>query len=405
MQYPTRFSSLPEYAFPRLRALLAPHAGGAEALHMSIGEPKHKFPDFVPELLLKYADGFNKYPPNDGSPKLRGAIAGWLERRFELRPVDPDQNILALNGTREGLFNAAIALCPEQKNGQQPIVLIPNPFYQCYAVAARAVGAEPVFVPAPEENGFLPSFADIPKDMLERTAIVYMCSPSNPQGAVASMEYWQELIGLAEKYDFRIFADECYSEIYRDVAPTGALQAVEAMGADPERVMVFHSLSKRSNLPGLRSGFAAGGAKSIAEMKQLRNYTGAPIPLPLQQVSAAVWADEAHVKENRALYKRKFDISDRILGNYPGYTPPHAGFFLWLKVENGIDTAVKLWQMAGVRALPGEYLSRPSDVRLGSGNPGAAYLRVALVADVENVERGLYAIHKCLSDQCLVKEK
>ncbi|MHA1127385.1 MAG: aminotransferase class I/II-fold pyridoxal phosphate-dependent enzyme [Alphaproteobacteria bacterium] len=398
MQYPTRFSNLPEYAFPRLRALLDPHPAGGEVLHMSIGEPKHKFPDFVPELLLRHADGFNKYPPNDGAPELREAIATWLERRFDLKPVDPDTQVINLNGTREGLFNAALALCPETKNGQQPVVLIPNPFYQCYAVAAHAVGAEPVFVPAPEDNGFLPDFASVPKDLLDRTAIVYMCSPSNPQGAVASMAYWQELIALAEKHDFRIFADECYSEIYRDEAPTGALAAVQAMGADPERVMVFHSLSKRSNLPGLRSGFAAGGAKSIAEMKQLRNYTGAPVPLPIQMVSAAVWADEGHVQDNRARYQQKFHISDRILGNLAGYTSPKAGFFLWIKAQNGEAAALKLWKQAGVRVLPGEYLSRPNDPRLGDGNPGKKYFRVALVADEQQVERGLHAIRDILGE-------
>ncbi len=396
MQYPTRFSDLPEYAFPRLRALLDSHAGGGGPLHMSIGEPKHKFPAFVPEMLAEHAEGFNKYPPNDGSPELRGAIADWLARRFGISRPDPDRNILSLNGTREGLFNAALALCPETKNGKQPVVLLPNPFYQCYAVAALAAGAEPVFVPAPEDNGFLPDFAAVPRDLLERTAIVYMCSPSNPQGAVADDAYWQALLALAEQHDFRVFADECYSEIYRDTPPDGALKASENMGGDPERLTVFHSLSKRSNLPGFRSGFAAGGAKSIAEMKQLRNYTGAPVPLPIQQVSAAVWADEAHVAENRRLYKRKFDISDRILGELPGYTSPVAGFFLWLKVGDGEAAALKLWRETGVRALPGEYLSRDTDARLGGGNPGKAYLRVALVADEGDVERGLNAIRACL---------
>lgn len=399
MQYPKRFSNLPEYAFPRLRALLDPHAAGDEVLHMSIGEPKHKFPDFVPELLLRHADGFNKYPPNDGAPELRGAIATWLEKRFDLKSVDPDKNVLNLNGTREGLFNAALALCPEEKNGQRPVVLLPNPFYQCYMVAALQAGAEPVFVSAPEENAFLPDFASVPKDLLERTAIVYMCSPSNPQGAVASNEYWQELIALGEKYDFRVFADECYSEIYRDAPPSGALSAAQEMDADPERVVVFHSLSKRSNLPGLRSGFAAGGENSISAMKQLRNYTGAPVPLPIQLVSAAVWADEAHVVKNRELYQRKFDISDRILGNLGGYTSPQAGFFLWLKAGDGEAAALKLWKEAGVRVLPGEYLSRPNDPRLGGGNPGAEYFRVALVADELEIERGLCAIRDCLGEQ------
>ncbi|MEE9454610.1 MAG: aminotransferase class I/II-fold pyridoxal phosphate-dependent enzyme [Paracoccaceae bacterium] len=399
MQHPTRFSNLPQYAFPRLRALLDPHQGGGEALHMSIGEPKHKFPQFVPELLLRYADGFNVYPPNDGTPELRQTIARWLENRYDLQALDPDKNVLSLNGTREGLFNAALALCPERKNAAQPVVLIPNPFYQCYAVAARAIGAEPVFVPAPKDNGFLPDFDAIPVDILERTAIVYMCSPSNPQGAVASARYWENLILLAEKYDFRIFADECYAEIYRDTPPAGALSAAQTINADPERVLVFHSLSKRSNLPGLRSGFAAGGAKSIAAMKQLRNYTGAPVPLPIQQVSAAVWADEAHVVQNRALYQEKFDACDRILGNIPEYSSPQAGFFLWLRVDDGEKAALRLWKETGVRALPGAYLSRPSDPRLGDGNPGAGYLRVALVAEIADIERGLSAIRDCLYDR------
>ncbi len=398
MQYPKRFSDLPEYAFPRLRALLDPHAGGGTPLHMSIGEPKHKFPAFVPELLSEYAAGFNKYPPNDGSPELRAAIAGWLEWRFDIAPPDPDKNILSLNGTREGLFNAALALCPEEKNGQQPVVLLPNPFYQCYAVAALAAGAEPVFVPAPQDNGFLPDFAAVPQDLLDRTAIVYMCSPSNPQGAVADDAYWQGLLGLAEKHDFRVFADECYSEIYRDTPPDGALKAAQNAGADAERLVVFHSLSKRSNLPGLRSGFAAGGAGAISQMKQLRNYTGAPVPLPIQQVSAAVWADEAHVVENRARYQRKFDIADRILGDMAGYNSPTAGFFLWLNVGDGQAAALKLWQETGVRALPGEYLSRDNDPRLGGGNPGKSYLRVALVAEEPEIERGLTAIRACLGD-------
>ncbi len=399
MQYPKRFSDLPEYAFPRLRSLLDSHSAGGDVLHMSIGEPKHKFPEFVRESLLSHSDGFNKYPPNEGSPELRASIANWLEKRFDLKPVDPDKNVISLNGTREGLFNAALALCPEDKNGQQPVILIPNPFYQCYMVAALAAGAEPVFVPALEENGFLPDFKSVPGDLLERTAIVYMCSPSNPQGAVASKEYWKELIGLAEKHDFRIFADECYSEIYRYDPPAGVLSALQEMDGDPERVVAFHSLSKRSNLPGFRSGFAASGAKNVSEMKQLRNYTGAPVPLPIQQVSAEIWADEGHVVENRDLYKRKFDIADEILGDLAGYNSPTAGFFLWLKVKNGEAAALKLWRDTGVRVLPGKYLSRESDKRLGGGNPGEDYIRVAMVANEEETTRGLTAIRDCLGNE------
>ncbi|MFQ5623230.1 MAG: aminotransferase class I/II-fold pyridoxal phosphate-dependent enzyme [Paracoccaceae bacterium] len=399
MQFPTRFSDLPEYVFPRLRALLDPHPGGGEALHMSIGEPQHAFPEFVGDIVARNAAGFGRYPPNDGTPELRAAISAWLTRRYGLEPVDPDTAIMALNGTREGLFNACIALCPERKNGGTPAVLLPNPFYQCYGAAALAAGAEPVFVNAPEESGFLPDFSRVPEEILDRTAIAYLCSPSNPQGAVASEEYWTALIDLAEAHDFRIFADECYSEIYRDAPPPGVLQVASAKGADTERVVSFHSLSKRSNLPGLRSGFVCSGPRNIAAVKQLRAYAGAPLPLPLQRAAEAVWADESHVAENRALYQRKFTLSDSVLGNFPGYSPPRAGFFLWLRVGDGEGAALKLWREKGVRVLPGRYLSRTESPALGGGDPGREYIRVALVAGIEDVTRGLNAIADCLGDE------
>ena len=392
MQYPQRFSALPEYAFPRLRKLLDPVPAGGEVLHMTIGEPKHRFPAFAMEALVAHAEGFNKYPPNEGAPALRAAIAGWLERRFGLDHVDPENGVLPLNGTREGLFNACLALCPEQKNGQQPLVLLPNPFYQCYMVAARGAGAKPVYVNAEAENGFLPDFAALGPEVLDRTAIVYMCSPSNPQGAVASRAYWRELLGLAEKHDFIVFADECYSEIYRDEPPVGVLDVVQETGTDPERVLSFHSLSKRSNLPGFRSGFVATGPNNMRELRQLRAYTGAPVPLPIQMASAEVWADEAHVVENRALYQAKFELADRILGNMPGYRSPEAGFFLWIKVADGEEAALEIWRKSGIRVLPGAYLSQDTE----AGNPGKDYIRVALVAELDEIERGLTAIKEVL---------
>ncbi|HSF92258.1 MAG TPA: aminotransferase class I/II-fold pyridoxal phosphate-dependent enzyme [Paracoccaceae bacterium] len=398
MQFPQRFSALPEYAFPRLRALLDHHEAGGPVLHMSIGEPKHPFPDYVPGLIMRFADGFNQYPPNEGSPELRAAISAYISGRYGVA-TDPDTQIMALNGTREGLFNTCLALCPEEKNGAQPVVLLPNPFYQCYMVAAVTAGAEPVFVPAPQENGFLPDFASVPTELLDRTAVVYLCSPSNPQGAVASAEYWQDLLRLAEKHDFRVFADECYAEIYRGTPPYGALQAAQDVGADPERVVVFHSLSKRSNLPGMRSGFVASGPKNLVAIKRLRAYTGAPLPLPIQQVSAYVWADEDHAAANRARYAKKFDIADRILGDCAGYTSPQAGFFLWLNVGDGEKAALKLWRETGVRVLPGKYLSNTTDPRLGGGNPGAEFVRVALVAEEQDIERGLTAIRACLASE------
>ncbi len=391
MKYPERFSNLPEYAFPRLRRLLDPHQAGGDVVHMTIGEPKHAFPQWVTDVIVENAAGFNSYPMNPGTQELRGAVTGWVRQRYGVA-LDPDTQVMALNGTREGLYNASMALCPERKNGQQPVIVIPNPFYQVYMVAAFSVGAEPVFVPATAANGYLPDFAALPVDVLNRVAIVYICSPSNPQGAVADREYWAGLIALAEQYDFRIFADECYSEIYRDAPPTGALQAAQDVGADPERVLIFHSLSKRSNLPGLRSGFVAGGPESIRRIKQMREFSGAPLPAPLQAAAAKVWADEAHVTENRALYQQKYAIADQILGQVQGYHPPEAGFFLWLPVEDGEAAALKLWQETGVRVLPGAYLAQGEPGQ----NPGKHYIRVAMVAPKDDVHRALITLRDCL---------
>ena len=391
MDFPARFANLPPYAFPRLRALLDVHEPGGPVIHMSIGEPKHPFPDWVTEEIVKNAKGFNDYPPNEGSPALRGAIGDWLNRRYGVT-VDPDTQVMVLNGTREGLYNAAMALCPEDKRGKRPVILSPNPFYQVYMIAAISVGAEPVFVPATGQSGHLPDYGSLPAEVLDRTAIAYICSPANPQGAVADEGYWRDLIALAEKHDFRIFADECYSEIYRDTPPPGALEIAAKMGADPDRVVIFHSLSKRSNLPGLRSGFMAGGAASIARARSLRAYAGAPLPSPLQAASARVWADEAHVIENRRLYAEKYAIADDIFGKVPGYRSPEAGFFLWLPVPDGEAAALKAWRESGVRVLPGAYLSREVD----GDNPGRGYIRVALVAPKDETAQGLTRLRDCL---------
>ncbi len=391
MLYPERFSNLPAHAWPRLRALLDAHDGGGPAIHMTIGEPKHAFPPWVTDKIVEHAAGFNSYPPNDGSPELRRAIAGWITRRYGVE-MDADTEVMALNGTREGLYNAVIALCPETKNGAKPAVLMPNPFYQVYMIAAISGNADPVMVPATAETGHLPDFTSVPADVLDRTTAAYICSPANPQGAVADRAYWTALIGLAEKHDFTIFADECYSEIYRDEPPLGILQVAHELGTDLNRVVIFHSLSKRSNLPGLRSGFVASGAETMREIKQLRNYAGAPLPLPLQQAAAAVWDDETHVEENRALYLEKYHIADRILGNVPGYVSPQAGFFLWLPVEDDEAAALKLWRETGVRVLPGGYLAQD----VNGENPGKTYIRVALVAPKDETTRGLEAIRDCL---------
>ena len=390
MTYPERFSNLPAYAWPRLRALLDVHDGGGDRIDMTIGEPKHPFPAFVADVLAASVSEFAKYPTNEGAPELLAAICGWISRRYSV-DVTPDR-VMVLNGTREGLYNAAMALSPETKDGKQPAVLIPNPFYQVYAIAALSVGAEPVMVPATSDTGHLPDYASVDPAILDRTTIAYICSPANPQGAVATRAYWRELIALAEKHDFKIFADECYSEIYRDTPPMGALEAVADTGCDPERVVAFHSLSKRSNLPGLRSGFVVSGPKNTAEMRQLRGYAGAPLPMPIQRVSARVWSDEDHVVVNRKLYQDKFNAADAIFAGVNSYQSPEAGFFLWLPVDDGEKAALKLWQETGVRVLPGAYLSRPDP----AGDPGAGYIRVALVAPIEEAQRGLTLIRDCL---------
>ena len=386
MMSPERFSALPPYAFPRLRALLADVPPGGPEVNMTIGEPRHAMPAFLGEVLAGAVEGFARYPVNEGTPELLGAISAWLGRRYGVA-VGPER-LMALNGTREGLYNACMALCPEPSGNARPVVLTPNPFYQVYAVAALSVGAQPVYVNATAETGFLPDYGALDPDLLDRVAIAYVCSPANPQGAVADRGYWKDLLALAEKHDFRIFADECYSEIWRDAPPVGALEVAAEVGADPERVVAFHSLSKRSNLPGLRSGFVAGGPESIARIRQLRNYAGAPLPLPLQAVAAATWGDEDHVEASRALYQEKYRIADAVLGGVPGYFAPPAGFFLWLPVPDGEAAAVSLYAATGVKVLPGAYLSRDTE----EGNPGTGFIRVALVQDAEATRAGLTAL-------------
>ena len=391
MEFPTRFANLPEYAFPRLRTLLGDLAPGhARPIEMTIGSPRHTMPDFVAEELAAHVGGFQGYPPNEGAHALLDAISGWIKRRYGA-DVGREQ-LLVLNGTREGLFNTCLALCPETKNGAEPLVLLPNPFYQVYAVAALTSVAEPIYVNATEATGHLPDFGALATEVLDRTTVAYVCSPANPQGAVATRAYWQDLIALAEKHDFLIFADECYSEIYSDTPPTGILEVAAEIGADPERIVAFHSLSKRSNLAGLRSGFAASGPDNIHQMRQLRAYAGAPLPLPLQMVAARAWADEAHVEHSRALYQEKYKIAEDILGNLPGVQIPQAGFFLWLPVVDGEEATLKLWQEVGVKVLPGAYLARDTD----GGNPGAQFIRVALVGPAEETREALTRIRACL---------
>ena len=388
MLFPGRLSELPPSAFAKLATLLDPHKPGRPPISLAIGDPNGAVPAFVSEAIARHAGEFGTYPPINGSADWRAAASGWLTRRFQLAPgsIDPDKNLLPLNGTREGLFLAAFTVMPETKAGQRPAVLLPNPFYQCYAAAALSAGAEPVFVPATAATGFLPDYASLPKTLLERTAAVYICSPSNPEGACADEAYWRTLFALADQYDFVVFSDECYADIYLDKAPASALPM---RGAPYERLLTFHSLSKRSGLPGLRSGIVAGEAKLIERFRQFRNYAGPQVPLPIIAASAAAWADEAHVEANRETYREKFRIAQRMLGNRAGFRVPEGGFFLWLDVGNGEATALRLWREAGVRTLPGAYMGREVIAGKTQSNPGFPYIRVALVNEVSTIMAAL----------------
>jgi N-succinyldiaminopimelate aminotransferase len=389
----SRFDALPVSPFTRLNKLLEGITPGASPIHMHIGEPQHAVPPFVAEILAEHTADFGRYPPIIGPEPLRKAIAAWLNRRYALDgALDADRHVLPLVGTREGLFSAAFVTVPEEKRGKKPAVLIPNPFYQCYAAAALSSGAEPVYVNATRATNFLPDFASLPRDLLARTAAVYMCSPSNPEGAAADEPMWTRLFELADEFDFTVLADECYSEIYATVPPAGALTARSRSNKDFARLLAFHSLSKRSNLPGLRSGFVAGDATLIARFREFRNVAGPQLPLPIAAVSTAAWSDEAHVEANRALYARKFELARNRLGNRFGFRLPDGGFFLWLDVGDGVEAATKLWREGGVRVLPGFYLARDTQ----DGNPGKSFIRVALVNDSATTSEALDRIARIL---------
>jgi len=391
-----RFESLPDSPFRRLDALLAPlkPPAGLAPIMLSVGEPTHQYPDIVAKTLAANGNLYNKYPPLTGTNDHRSAIAGWLKRRYRLPEgfVNPETMIVPLSGTREGLFMLAQAVVPETKNGEKPLVLMPNPFYQAYVGAALSTAGEPVYVPATAANGFMPDYESLDEATLKRTALVYLCSPSNPQGMVASPEYLDRLIALARKYDFTLAVDECYAEIYDRAEPRGALEALARTGR-LDNVVAFHSLSKRSSVAGLRIGFIVGDPRILRVFLRIRFYGAAGMPLPVEAVAAALWNDEPHAVENRKLYQRKIDAAERILSNRFGFYRPPGGFFLWLDVGDGVAATKKAWIEAAVRVVPGEYLSR--DVP-GGDNPGKRYIRVALVDSLETTVEGLSRLARVL---------
>jgi len=377
--------------FVRLTELIAGIEPGMPVINLSVGEPQHGVPAFVGPVLAAHLADFGRYPANKGIEPFRKAVATWLGKRFKLpRPVDPETEVLVLNGTREGLFLAAISATRwVAPRAGTPAVLIPNPFYAAYAAGALAAGCEPVYLPATRDSGFLPDLAALDEALLKRTVAFYLASPSNPQGAVASRDYLKRLASLAQRYGFLVFADECYGELYSEDAPAGML---ESSGPDFANVVVFHSLSKRSNLPGLRVGFAAGDKRFLAAFLELRNVAAPQVPTPAQYVAVAAYEDEAHVEENRKLYTAKFDLADQIIGDRYGYERPDGGFFLWLDVSKygGSEIVTKrLWQEAGVRVVPGRYLARE---QADGSNPGADFIRVAMVQDKATTAEALHRL-------------
>lgn len=388
---PGRLAALPEGPFVRLAALLGDTKPGLPPISLAVGDPMGTPPPFVGEALARHNKDFGTYPAITGTEEWRRAASTWLMRRFALPQgaVDPERHVLPLNGTREGLFLALFAVTPETKAGARPVVLIPNPFYQCYAAAALAAGADPVFVPANAATRFLPDFAALPKAILERTCAVYLCSPSNPEGACADEAYWTALFALADRYGFTVLADECYADIYLDKKPVGALTARHAHSGGFENLLSFHSLSKRSGLPGLRSGIVTGDPKLMANFRTLRNYAAPQVPVPILAASAAAWSDEAHVDANREAYREKFRLAQAKLGNRAGFRLPEGGFFLWLDVGDGEKTALKLWREAGVRVLPGAYMGREAEAGKTQSNPGFPYIRIALVNDLSTIVTAL----------------
>ena len=373
---------LQPYPFERLRTLIAgvtPPASIAP-ISMSIGEPKHPAPPLVREALVGALDGLSVYPPTAGGDALRSAVAAWARRRWGLRALDPASQVLPVNGSKEALYAIAQAVVDVEPGGPRPVVLVPNPCYQVYEGAALLSGADVVYVEQGPGNGFALDWASVPEAVWPRVQLVYVCSPGNPTGTVVDREGWARLFALARRHGFVIASDECYSEIYPDDAapPEGALAAAQALGLDDYRgVLVFSSLSKRSSVPGLRSGFVAGDAALLERFRLLRSYNGGAMSLVVQAASVAAWQDEAHVVGNRRLYRAKFDAVLPLLDEALGVTAPQGGFFLWAAVPGGDDAAFArgLYGRYNVLVLPGSYLARTVDGR----NPGAGFVRLALV--------------------------
>jgi N-succinyldiaminopimelate aminotransferase len=380
--------------FTQLRALLdGIEPGHARPIELTIGEPREAMPEFIAAKIAEASDSFGRYPPIRGTDELRAAIARWIGRRHGVG-IDAATEILALNGSREGLTFACIPAVGRKRGVANPAILMCNPYYSAYVAGALGCGAEAVLLNATRETGFLPDLDALAADtlLLDRTVALFIGSPSNPQGAVADRAYIEKALSLARRHGFMLFFDECYSEIYTHAAPIGALTVAAATPDRFRNLVVFNSLSKRSNLPGLRSGFCAGDVSFLEAYGEIRNMCAPQVSGPIQHASAAAWNDEDYVEAARAVYRRKFAAADAILTGHFGYSRPAGGFCLWLDMSHlggGANAAVTLWKSFGVKVIPGAFLARPG--RDGR-NPGDAYVRVALVQPAGVVQEALERI-------------
>ncbi len=381
-------SRLQPYPFQKLSALLAGVAPPASLrpISLSIGEPKHATPPFIRDVLVEQLGGLSSYPATAGSEALRKAIAGWIERRYHIEKIDPATQVLPVNGSREALFAFAQAVVDGSR--ELPVVVAPNPFYQIYEGAAVLAGAQPHFINLLADNGFTPDLEQLPQEIWKRTQLIYVCSPGNPTGSVMTLAQWQALFELSDRHGFVIASDECYSEIYFDekCPPLGGLEAAQRLNrSDFRRLVTFGSLSKRSNVPGMRSGFVAGDADILAKFLLYRTYHGCAMNPAVQAASAAAWSDEKHVLENRRLYREKFEKTLALLAEVTEVTMPDAAFYLWLRTPvSDTQFAKQLFEQYNVTVVPGSYLAREAH----GVNPGENFIRVALVAPVEECLEG-----------------
>lgn len=376
-------NQLQPYPFARLREAMRDWTTpvGLQPVYLQIGEPKHATPKIITDALAASLAELSKYPLTAGLPELRQACANWAARRYQGVELNPDTEVLPVLGSREALFSFVQALLNPVSDGLKPVVVSPNPFYQIYEGAALLGGGEIRFANCPAPS-FKPDWRSIGENLWRRTQLVFVCSPNNPSGSVLQLDDWKELFDLQDRYGFTIASDECYSEIYFDgEKPIGGLEAAHKLGRGNKGLVMFTSLSKRSSVPGLRSGFVAGDAEILSRFLLYRTYHGSAMGIPVQHASIAAWNDEQHVVENRRLYQEKFDRVLPILQQAFDVRRPDASFYIWLKVPGGDDLAFakKLWQEAAIQVLPGRFLARDTEY----GNPGEGYVRIALVADVD----------------------